>query len=144
MTEPRYLTKTFAVSPQITPQDLEGLRDLGFETIVCNRPDSEVPQELGAEAMEAACQKLGLNFVLNPLSHGSLSKEHIDIQRDAATSTGPVLAYCASGNRSSILWGLAMAGEYPTEDILSRTSKAGYNLEGMVPYLEALAGKATG
>ena len=142
MTTPRYLTETFAVSPQIGLDDLEDLKSQGFETIVCNRPDSEIPADINAEAMEKACEAAGLTFVLNPLSHGSLTVDHIDIQRDAAHSHGPVLAYCASGNRSSILWGLAVAGEYSTDEILLRTSKAGYNLNGLAPQLDAMAAQA--
>ena len=142
MTPPRYLTETFAVSPQISLEDLEDLKSQGFKTIVCNRPDNEIPADINAEAMEKACEAAGLSFVLNPLSHGSLTVDHIDIQRDAAHSDGPVLAYCASGNRSSILWGLAVAGEYSTDEILLRTSKAGYNLNGLAPQLDAMAEQA--
>ena len=144
MTQPRHLTENFAVAPQIAIEDLADLKAQGFRTIVCNRPDGEVPEDLGAAAMEKACKAIGLNFVRNPLTHGALSMEHIDIQRQAAQSDQPVLAYCASGNRSSILWGLAMAGEYSTEDILSRTANAGYNLQALVPQIESLSERARG
>ncbi|WP_413720087.1 TIGR01244 family sulfur transferase [Silicimonas sp. MF1-12-2] len=144
MTVARYLTETFAVAPQIAIEDLADLKAQGFKTIVCNRPDGEVPEELSAANMERACRELGLEFVMNPLSHGSLSPDHIEIQRRAATSDGPVLAYCASGNRSSILWGLAMAGTHTTEDILNRTTAAGYNLQALVPQLDAIAARSAG
>lgn len=142
MTQPRHLTDTFAVAPQIAIEDLSDLKAQGFRTIVCNRPDGEVPEYLSATAMQRACHDIGLNFVLNPLTHGALSQEHIDIQREAAESGAPVLAYCASGNRSSILWGLAMAGQYSTEDILTRTANAGYDLKAIVPQIELLSGHA--
>lgn len=144
MTEPRHLTDSFAVAPQIAIEDLDDLKAQGFRTIVCNRPDREVPEDLSADAMEKACAALGLNFVRNPLTHGTLSAEHIDIQRQAAEAEGPVLAYCASGNRSSILWGLAMAGQHSTEDILNRTANAGYNLQALVPQIDALSARARG
>lgn len=141
MTQPRYLTETFAVAPQISIDDLDDLKARGFKTILCNRPDGEVPEELGSAAMENACRERGLHFVLNPLSHGALSRDHIELQRKAAHSGEPVLAYCASGNRSSILWGLAMAGEYPTQDILNRAAAAGYNLQGLATQIDALAAR---
>jgi uncharacterized protein (TIGR01244 family) len=144
MTVARYLTETFAVAPQIAIEDLADLKAQGFKTIVCNRPDGEVPEELSAANMERACRELGLEFVTNPLSHGSLSPDHIEIQRRAATSDSPVLAYCASGNRSSILWGLAMAGTHTSEDILNRTTAAGYNLQALVPQLDAIAARSAG
>lgn len=141
MTIARHLTDTFAVAPQISIEDLTELKAQGFRTIVCNRPDNEVTEELSSGNMEKACEDLGLKFILNPLSHGSLSPEHVELQRQAAISPDPVLAYCASGNRSSILWGLAMAGTHTTEDILKRTSEAGYNLQAIVPQLEAMAAR---
>lgn len=139
MSDPRFLTDHFAVAPQISVDDLDILKARGFRTILCNRPDGEVTSEQNAATMEAACRDRGLDFVLNPLSHGALTPDHVSIQRDAALSGEPVLAYCASGNRSSILWGLAMAGAMPVEEILERTSRAGYDLRGLVPQLEALA-----
>ena len=142
MPEPRALTEGFAVSPQISVGDLPDLKARGFRTIVCNRPDGEVPPEMNAASIEKACGEIGLAFVSNPLSHGSLTMDHVERQRDAAASDGPVLAYCASGNRSSILWGLAMAGTVPTDEIIERASKAGYDLTGLIPQFEALAAQA--
>ena len=142
MADPRYLTENYAVSPQITVGDLADLKEQGFKTIVCNRPDAEIPPEAHADVMEKAARELGLNFVLNPLTHGALTQTHIDIQRDAANGEGPVFAYCASGNRCSILWGLAMAGTVSTEDILSKTTAAGYDLRGLAPQLDAMANAA--
>lgn len=144
MSPARYLTDTFAVAPQIAPADLEALKAEGFRTIVCNRPDDEVTPEVDAAAMKAACGDLGLAFHLNPLSHGSLSMDHVTRQREAALAEGPVLAYCASGNRSSILWGLAMAGDLSADEIIARTTAAGYNLTGLVGELERLAAERQG
>lgn len=144
MTEPRHLTETFAVAPQIALDDLDDLKAQGYRTIVCNRPDGEVPEDLSASKVEEACRERGLDFVLNPLSHGALTIEHIERQRDAARSAAPVLAYCASGNRSSILWGLAMAGEFSTDEIVNRAAAAGYDLRGIAPQIDALAARDQG
>jgi uncharacterized protein (TIGR01244 family) len=136
----RHLTETFAVSPQIAPEDLADIKAAGFSTILCNRPDGEVPPELQADAIRRAAEALGLRFVLNPLSHGSLTMDHIETQgQTLAESDGPVFAYCASGNRSSILWALSQAGRVPTDDLIAAGARAGYNLEGMRPQIDALA-----
>jgi uncharacterized protein (TIGR01244 family) len=139
MADPRFLTDTFAVAPQIAVEDLADLKAQGFQRILCNRPDGEVPPEYGSAAMQSACEALGLDFVLNPLTHGELSSRHIDLQREAAAQPGKTLAYCASGNRSSILWSLAVAGKVPTDEIIDRTTAAGYSLQGLVPQIEAMA-----
>jgi uncharacterized protein (TIGR01244 family) len=136
----RHLTETFAVSPQIAPEDLADIKAAGFTTILCNRPDGEVPPEFQADAIRRAAEGLGLGFVLNPLSHGSLTMDHIETQgRTLAESKGPVFAYCASGNRSSILWALSQAGRVPTDDLIAAAAQAGYNLEGIRPQIDDLA-----
>lgn len=39
--EIRRLTETYAVSPQIMPEDVATIRDEGFVRVVCNRPDGK-------------------------------------------------------------------------------------------------------
>jgi uncharacterized protein (TIGR01244 family) len=136
----RPLSETFAVSPQIEPEDLAAIKAAGFTTIVCNRPDAEVPPEVQADAIRRAAEALGLRFVLNPLSHGALTMDHIETQgRALAESDGPVFAYCASGNRSSILWALSQAGRVPTDDLVEAGARAGYNLEVVRPQIDQLS-----
>jgi uncharacterized protein (TIGR01244 family) len=136
----RQLSADFAVSPQIAPEDLDAIKAAGFSTILCNRPDAEVPPELQAEAIRTAAEAAGLRFVMNPLSHGSLTMEHIATQgRALDDSDGPVFAYCASGNRSSILWALSQAGKTPTDDLVAAGARAGYNLEAVRDQIDMLA-----
>lgn len=139
MTDHRFLSDTFAVSPQISLADLDEIKAAGFDTVLCNRPDREVPIHQQAVAVRAACEGLGLKFIENPLSHGSLTLDHVERQREAADSGEKVFAYCASGNRSSILWSLAMAGTLPTDDIVQRAAQAGFDLRGLAPQIDALA-----
>ena len=138
--EIRPLSETFAVSPQIAPEDLAAIKAAGFTTIVCNRPDAEIPPEVQADAIRRAAEAEGLRFVMNPLSHGSLTMEHIETQgRALAEAGGPVFAYCASGNRSSILWALSQAGRIPTDDLVEAGARAGYNLEVVRQQIDQLA-----
>jgi uncharacterized protein (TIGR01244 family) len=138
--EIRPLSETFAVSPQIAPEDLAVIKAAGFTTIVCNRPDAEIPPEVQADAIRRAAEAEGLRFVMNPLSHGSLTMEHIETQgRALAEAGGPVFAYCASGNRSSILWALSQAGRIPTDDLVEAGARAGYNLEVVRQQIDQLA-----
>ena len=138
----RTLSETFAVSPQIAPEDLPALKAAGFATIVCNRPDVEVPPEVGSDAIRAATEAAGLRFVMNPLSHGSLTMDHVETQgRALSESGGPVFAYCASGNRSSILWALSQAGTTATADLIAAAARAGYDLEPVRSQIDRLAGR---
>jgi uncharacterized protein (TIGR01244 family) len=136
------LSPTFAVSPQIGVEDIPAIVAAGYTTIICNRPDTEVPPSHQARAIGDAAKAAGLNFVVQPVTHQGLNMEMIADQKasmDAAE--GPILAYCASGTRSSIVWSFAQAGEMPTQDIIAATSAAGYDLGGMGPQIDAIANR---
>lgn len=131
----RRLTDSYAVSPQITPEDVPAIAAAGFVRIICNRPDGEIPPELSAARLRAAAEAAGLGFVENPISPGSFGAQTLAVQSDAQKAAGPVLAYCASGNRSSIAWALGQAGRVPADQLIATAARAGYNLE---PYRDRL------
>jgi uncharacterized protein (TIGR01244 family) len=134
----RRITPDYAVSPQIEPEDIPEIAAQGFRTVVCNRPDSENPMELSSEVMRIAAEAAGLRFVDNPVTHPTMTPERIRAQAEALEH-GPVLAYCASGTRCSILWSLVQAGRMPADEILAATARAGYDLSGLRPRLGASA-----
>ena len=139
----RPLSPTYAVSPQIALEDCPAIADAGFTTIICNRPDSEIPGEIGADAMEAAAKAAGLDFVVLPITHQTMTLDNIKAHRAAIdASAGPVLAYCASGTRSSIIWSLGQAGDLSSDEIIAATSQAGYDLRGLRPQLDAIAAQS--
>lgn len=135
----RRITPDYAVSPQIAPDDMPDIAAAGFRTVVCNRPDSEIPVELSSGVMRIAAEAAGLGFVDNQVTHQTMTPERVEAQAQAMAA-GPVLAYCASGTRCSVLWSLVQAGTTPTEDILEATAKAGYDLSGLRPRLDLARG----
>ena len=138
--EIRALTPGYAVSPQIGLADLAALKAAGFTTVIDNRPDREIPATLQTTAMRAATEAAGMTFVANPLIPGNITAENIAIQAAAAGgSTGPVLAYCASGNRSSQIWAMMNAGKQPTDDLIGIPARFGYQLEPLRARIEELA-----
>lgn len=141
----REITPSYAVSPQIHPDDCQAIADAGFTTLICNRPDAEIPSDLSADVMEAAATAAGLAFVRLPVTHQTLTADIVAAQRNALDdAAGPVLAYCASGTRSSIVWSLGQAGDMASDDIIAATGKVGYDLRGLHPQLEALAAQRKG
>jgi uncharacterized protein (TIGR01244 family) len=87
--------------------------------------------------MERAARALGLDFVINPIISGGLSARNIALQSRAMTDAkGPVLAYCASGNRSSVVWALTMKGQIPVDTLISTAAQFGYDLNHLRPHLE--------
>ncbi len=136
----RSLTDSYAVSPQIAPADLAAIKAAGFTTVIDNRPDGEIPTNLHAEIMRQAAEALGLTFVINPVIGGALTLDNVKAQKAALDSAGgPVLAYCASGNRSSMVWALAQAGKRPTDELIALPARFGYQLEGLRGQIDALA-----
>ncbi len=138
--EIRHLTRGYAVSPQIAPEDVEAIKAAGFTTVIDNRPDAEIPPELHTDRLRAAVEAAGLAFVVNPVVGGAITMDNVTGQAAAiAAASGPILAYCASGNRSSIVWALSQAGAVPTDDLIGAAAQWGYNLEPFRPQIETLA-----
>jgi len=139
----RPLTPRYAVSPQISPGDLDAIKAAGFAAVICNRPDGEVPPELRAEAIGTAAAAAGLGFIENPVTHAGLDEANVRAQAEAiAEAQGPVLAYCASGTRSTVVWMLGAAPTTAPDELLAAAHGQGYDLEMLRPQLEAIHRKA--
>lgn len=135
----RPLTDDYAVSPQINAEDAVAIAQAGYKTVICNRPDAEVLPEFQADTIRAAVEAAGMVFVANPVVGGAITAENASAQGAAlADQPGPVLAYCASGNRSSIVWAMSQAGQRPTDELIALPAQHGYNLEPFRPILDQL------
>ncbi|WP_028913663.1 TIGR01244 family sulfur transferase [Pseudorhodobacter ferrugineus] len=138
----RALTPTYAVSPQIDLSDLTAIKAAGYVAVIDNRPDGEIPPSHHTENMRRAAEEAGLAFFANPVIGGMMTMENVTEQAEAMEAAGgPVLAYCASGNRSSVVWALAHAGQMPTDDLIGIPARFGYQLEGLRGQLDMMAQK---
>jgi len=136
----RPLTESYAVTPQITPEEVTAIAAAGYRTVIDNRPDGEIPPALQTAAIRQAAEAAGLAFVVNPVVGGAITMENVRLQGEAiAGAEGPVLAYCASGNRSSIVWALSQAGLRPTDELIAIPARHGYSLEPLRSQIETLA-----
>ncbi|MEO0402686.1 MAG: TIGR01244 family sulfur transferase [Pseudomonadota bacterium] len=136
----RQITPTYFVAPQIDPADMGDIAAAGITTVICNRPDEEVPAPLQADALEAAAHAAGLVFVRLALTHQTMTPQNVALQMShAADANGPVLAYCASGTRSTVVWCFGQAGDMATDDILAAARAGGYDLGNLRPTLDAIA-----
>lgn len=138
----RALTPAYAVSPQIEAADLPAIKAAGYTVVIDNRPDGEIPPHLHAAEIKAAAEALGLHFIVNPVIGGAMTPENVTAQRNAiGAATGPVFAYCASGNRSSVVWALAHADRMSADDLIAIPAKFGYSLDHLRPQIAAMAAK---
>ncbi|MEJ6395202.1 TIGR01244 family sulfur transferase [Gymnodinialimonas sp. 2305UL16-5] len=135
----------YSVTPQIEPSDVKALAEMGVKTLICNRPDIENPPAFQAAQIQAEAEALGIAFVFNPFQGHTMTQDHVDEQADAiAASDGPVVAYCASGNRSTVVWAFGAAGQVPIDEIIATANSYGYQFDALRPALEAAAARATG
>ncbi|MDA9011848.1 TIGR01244 family sulfur transferase [Planktomarina temperata] len=134
------LSDDYSVSPQIEVSDVPSIMQAGFKSVICNRPDQENPELRQIEAIKAAVEAAGMEFAENVFDPSSFGPDKIERQAELlAQLPSPVFAYCASGNRCSIVWAFAQAGRIATDTILDATTQAGYQLAHLRPQLEMLA-----
>ena len=140
--EIRRISPEFAVSPQITVEDVGAAAAQGFRSIVCNRPDGESDPQPQSDEIRQAAEAHGLEFRNVPVVSGQVTDGDVSEFGVALSELpGPILAYCRTGTRSSTLWALSKAPRLSADAILEAVGGAGYDLQALRPRLEAATGK---
>ncbi|QSR16710.1 TIGR01244 family sulfur transferase [Novosphingobium sp. KA1] len=137
----RQVTETVFASPQITVEAVAEAKDLGIVRIINNRPEGESDDQTPGAEIEAAARAAGIDYVAIPVGHGGFSQAQVDAMSAALDGLdGPVLAYCRSGTRSTLLWALARAkaGDNPAV-IASKAAAAGYDVSPVRQLIEMLS-----
>lgn len=104
----RYLDKDFAITSQVAPEALQGLRDAGLATIICNRPDGEGDDQPAFAAVAEQAAQCGMQARYLPVVPGKITPA--DVEAFAALfadAPKPVVAYCRTGLRAETLWQLS-------------------------------------
>lgn len=141
----RQLVDALYVAPQITADDVAAAHALGVGLIINNRPEGESDDQTPGDAIAAAAAAHGIGYVAIPVTHAGFSMNQIAAMAEALANAGdaPVLAYCRSGTRSTLLWALTMAraGMAPAA-IAEAASAAGYSVAPIAGEIAMLAGGA--
>jgi len=137
----RTLDAAVMVAPQISVEDVATAKAQGVTTIINNRPDGEEPDAPQGDAIAAAAAVAGLRYVAIPVTHSGFSAPQVVAMADALRlADGPVLAYCRSGTRSTLLWALARTQLGDDKDALAaKAAAAGYDLSPIEPLIDMLA-----
>ena len=134
------LSRDYSVASQISKRDVYKISAAGFKAIICNRPDYENPDDLRSASIKAAALDSGLKFAENVFDDANFSSDKIALQTKLLKELpGPVLAYCRSGTRSSVIWAFLKVGTMDIDKILAATEQAGYHLAHLRPQLEKFA-----
>lgn len=135
--EVKKISPFVSVSPQIYPAHVERLAKQGFKTIINNRPDNETDDQPMESELSAEAEKYGIEFISIPVISGAMTEQDIKDFGDAMDRvTGPVLAYCRSGMRSTSLWALYEARHMGSEAIIEFASTIGYDLSWQKEHLD--------
>jgi sulfide:quinone oxidoreductase len=138
--EIKRISRFLSVSPQIDTGHVRQIAVQGFRTIINNRPDREKINQPLARDLSAEAVSHGMVFVNQPVISGHVTIG--DSERFAAElhlAEGPVLAFCRSGTRCTILWALSEARHREVDEIMSFASSIGYDLKKYRENMEQIA-----
>ena len=140
----RQLTERVFVSPQISLAQVAEAAAQGVKLIINNRPDDESDDQVPGAEIEAATRMAGMEYVAIPVTHAGFSEWQMEAMAKALSETsGPVLAYCRSGTRSTLLWALAEASRGRNPGVLAAQAAAiGYDLSPVRASMDILATRA--
>ena len=133
MADIRKLTDDLSVAPQISTDDITRVGE-NFKSILCNRPDQEDADQPAYAEIEKLARAQGLTIEFQPVNGSAISDDDIDdFAQHIADLPKPVLAYCRSGTRCTVMWALSQAGKQPADEILQTAAAAGYSLDALRP-----------
>ncbi len=127
----RPLSRQVWVTGQLSPDQIQGLREAGFTCVVNHRPDKEEPGQASAAAIAQAALEAGLRPVHAP-AHGLPDAAVAAATREVLDSLGDddkAVFFCRSGMRSAAAWAMAerLAGR-DAEALRAAALAAGYDL----------------
>ncbi len=101
----RPIDDEYSVSGQISVEDLDQIKALGFKSIVCHRPDHESPDQTPFAVIEVRAKELGLEITHVPVGPMGVTEEAVRGMVDALDEfPRPMLGYCRSGARSTAIY----------------------------------------
>ena len=142
-TKVRKLDDGYWTAGYITPQDVKLAAACGFKSIVNILPQDDTDQHMTHAEARQLVESAGLDYRYMPLYGHQVNNEYI------ATAYGsmigelqePVLTYCRSGTRVTLLWAMIKAGQVDIDDMLDRALDNGYDIEVIKEDLEMMSRK---
>ena len=144
MSDFRKLEDGIFASPQIDVTDIARAKELGVTLVINNRPEEEEPGQTPGAEIEAAAHAAGMDYLSIPVTHAGFSEVQVKAMAEAlAGAQGPVLAYCRSGTRSTLLWSLAEASRGRDVDAIAAAAACGgYDVAPIRELMEMLAARS--
>ena len=139
----RKLNDMIFASPQIGLDEVAEAKAQGIALIINNRPEGESDDQTPGAVIEAAAKAAGIAYVAIPVTQAGFSEAQVQAMGKAiSAAAGPVLAYCRSGTRSTLLWALSEASSGVDPAVIAmQASRAGYDITPVRPMVDMLAAK---
>jgi sulfide:quinone oxidoreductase len=135
------ITDDFLVCGQIGPDAIPLIAKQGIRAIVCNRFDGEEAGQADFARVGQAAAAHGIRAVYLPVLQPPQpisDTEAFAFGDLLETLPKPALAYCRTGSRCAILWGLSEARRRPFKEVVLAAMGAGYDLTKLVPRFQEL------
>ena len=101
----RKINDEYAVSGQISLDDLDEIQSMGFKSIICHRPDGEVPEQPSFGEIKTAAKARGIDVRHIPVRKDGVQYDQVQAFVDALDEMDrPMLGYCRSGARSTAIY----------------------------------------
>lgn len=134
------ISAEFSVSPQIAPDDAALIKAAGFVSVINNRPDGEQVDQVQAVVIAEQLAEAGLNYAHQPVVAGQISDADIaEFRQLFDTAEKPLLAFCRTGTRCTMLWALANAADSNIDELIAQAAAAGYDISGLRARMEQQA-----
>ncbi|MEQ9258468.1 MAG: TIGR01244 family sulfur transferase [Roseovarius sp.] len=133
----RQITEEFSVSPQIDPEEMPEIAGAGYASILCNRPDGEEYGQPDFDGIRTAAETAGLEARWVPIVSGQITPDALEAFGAALEEMPkPILAYCRSGTRCTMLWAITQHGRMEEAEIVRRAADAGYDVAGLMRQMQ--------
>src|ERR1700688_4078413 len=127
------LNDELAVTAQISSADIGAILAGGYKSIICCRPDGEAADQPAFNALDAAARAEGIDTLYFPVQIDKISDEQVqEFGKALDEMPHPILAFCRSGKRATVLWALSKSSTHPVPEILAAATRAGHDLSSVV------------
>ena len=134
----RKLTDSLYIAPQLTEADVQEAVRLGIQTVICNRLDGEEENQPAFAEVQNWFKEAGINqFSHQPVVAPQINAADVAaFQNLLQQSPAPILAFCRTGTRCSLLWGYHQVQHGASvAEVVAAAEQAGVNLKRADVYL---------
>jgi uncharacterized protein (TIGR01244 family) len=108
---------------------MPNIKAQGITTIINNRPDGEDGHPSNTLKLQAAAEELGLKYYFIPIFGMNFPQHAVSQMAEAVQqSSGKVLAFCRTGNRSINIWARANQSASTGVDVAALVANTGFKL----------------